>query len=134
MCNNSCNECARKIYSDSVSVVAVDTVNTLIIDVPQQTFTNGQRGCVVITQSIPATATITMPVAISIGGVTTTVYPVTDCCGTPVIASQLRTRRRYPFTVCVNGTDGTFKILKNLSCGPCATPGTIPATTTEAGG
>lgn len=128
MCNVSCNECPRKIYSDSVSVLAVNTVDTLVIDVPAQTFDNGQRGCIVITQTIPDTATISMPVAISIGGVTTTVYPVTDCNCNTVTACQLRTRRRYPFNVRVSGTTATFKILKNLSCAPCTAGGTIPAT------
>lgn len=127
MCNNSCNECPRKIYSDSVTVVTVDTVATLVIDVPAQSFNNNQRGCIVITQTIPDAATINMPVAISIGGVTTTVYPVVNCNCAPVTACQLRTRRRYPFAVRVSGTTGTFKILRNLSCAPCNNDGVIPA-------
>lgn len=127
MCNNSCNECPRKIYSDSVTVVTVDTVATLVIDVPAQSFNNNQRGCIVITQTIPDTATINMPVAISIGGVTTMVYPVVNCNCAPVTACQLRTRRRYPFAVRVSGTSGTFKILRNLSCAPCNNDGVIPA-------
>ena len=127
MCNNSCNECPRKIYSDSVTVVTVDTVATLVIDVPAQSFNNNQRGCIVITQTIPDTATINMPVAISIGGVTTTVYPVVNCNCAPVTACQLRTRRRYPFAVRVSSTTGAFKILRNLSCAPCNNDGVIPA-------
>lgn len=127
MCNNSCNECPRKIYSDSVTVATVGTVPTLVIDVPAQSFNNNQRGCIVITQTIPDTATINMPVAISIGGVTTTVYPVVNCNCAPVTACQLRTRRRYPFAVRVSGTAGTFKILRNLSCAPCNNDGVIPA-------
>ena len=127
MCNNSCNECPRKIYSDSVTVVTIDDVATLVVDVPAQSFNNNQRGCIVITQNIPDAATINMPVAISIGGVTTTVYPVVDCNCANVIACQLRTRKRYPFVVRVNGTNGTFKILRNLSCAPCNNNGVIPA-------
>ena len=130
MCNNSCNECSRKIYSDSVTVVAVNDVTTLVIDVPQQSFTNCQRGCLVLTQNIPDTATVNMPVAISIGGVTTTVYSAMACNCAPVVASQLRTRRRYPFIVQVNGTVGVFKILKNLSCNPCDNASSIPVATT----
>lgn len=130
MCNNSCNECHRKIYSDGVSVVTVNDVDTLVVDVPAQSFSNCQRGCLVVTQNIPATATITMPVAISIGGVTTTVYPVVNCNCDPVIACQLRTRRRYPFVVKVNDTSGTFKILRNLSCAPQNNNGVIPTPAT----
>ena len=116
MCRNTCDECPRKVYSDSVTVVTVNETDTLVVDIPSQTFTNGNRGCIVITQTIPEAATIYMPVAISIGGVTTTVYPVVDCACNPVTAPMLRTRRRYPFKVSVTGTTATFKILKNLSC------------------
>ena len=128
MCNNSCNECSRKIYSDSVSVVTVDTVDTLVVDVPQQSFTNCQKGCIVIIQNLPDAATIYMPVAISIGGVTTTVYPVVGCDGSPVTASMLRSRRRYPYKVAVNGGNATFKILRNLMCAPTNDGGVIPTT------
>lgn len=127
MCNNSCNECSRKVYSVSATVVTVGTTPTLVIDVPQQSFTNGQCGCIVVTQNIPDTATINMPVAISIGGATDTVYPVVSCNCSTVTACQLRTRRRYPFTVRVSGTTGTFKILRNLSCAPSNSNGVIPA-------
>lgn len=118
MCNNSCNECPRKIYSSGVSVVTVAGTDTLVIDVPAQSFVNGQRGCIVITQNIPTTATIATPVAISIGGNTTTVYPVVSCDCSQVTPCALRTRRRYPFKVSTTPTGGVFKILRNLSCAP----------------
>lgn len=134
MCNNSCNECPRKIYSVSASVVAVDGINTLVIDVPQQSFANCQRGCLVITQNLPAEATIVMPVAISIGGVTTTVYPVVACDCSQVTACALRPRRRYPFKVATNSTGAVFKILRNLSCAPNNDLATIPVVDTATGG
>ena len=133
MCNNSCNECPRKIYSAGVSVQTINTVNTLVIDIPQQSFTNCQRGCIVITQNLPETATIYMPVAISIGGVVTTVYPLVSCDCSPVTACAIRTRKRYPFKVSINGTDAVFKILRNLSCAPQNDISTIPVVTTEGG-
>lgn len=132
MCNNSCNECPRKIFSSGVSIVTVDDVATLVIDVPAQTFKNCQRGCIVITQNIPVAATIAMPVAISIGGVTTTVYPVVSCNCAQVTACALRTRRRYPFVVATTPTGGVFKILKNLSCAPNNNLATIPVVEAEA--
>lgn len=134
MCNNSCNECPRKVYSSGVTVVAVDGVNTLVIDVPQQSFSNCQRGCLVITQNLPAAATIVMPVAISIGGVTTTVYPVVSCDCSQVTACAIRSRRRYPFKVLTNATGAVFKILKNLSCSPDNNLATIPVVETTQGG
>ena len=133
MCYNSCNECPRKVYSASVTVVAVDGTDTLVIDIPQQSFRNCERGCLVITQNLPAEATIIMPVAISIGGDTTTVYPVLDCCCSQVTACMLRPRRRYPFKVTTNATSGTFKILKNLSCAPNNDLATIPVVPTTGG-
>lgn len=126
MCNNSCNECPRKVYSVSATIVAIDGVNTLVIDVPQQSFTNCQRGCLVITQNLPAEATILMPVAISIGGVTTAVYNLVTCNCSQVTASMLRPRRRYPFKVSTSADTAVFKILKNLSCAPNNDLVTIP--------
>ena len=127
MCTNSCKECPRKIYSTSVSVTTVNNVDTLVIDVPQQTFMNCARGCLVIIQNIPLTATIGTPVAISIGGDTTTVYPVVGCdCG-QVTPCALRTRTRYPFTVVTTAAGAVFKIRKNLSCSPSVALTAIPA-------
>jgi hypothetical protein len=133
MCNNSCNECPRKIYSSSVTIVTVDAVDTLVIDVPQQTFNNGQRGCIVITQNIPTAATINMPVAISIGGDTTTVYPLVTCNANDVTVPMIRTRRRYPFRVATNSVSASFVILKNLSCYTVDSLPSIPAVA-ETGG
>lgn len=134
MCNCSCNECPRKIFSSGVSIVTVDGTDTLVIDVPQQSFTNCQKGCLVIIQSIPLTATISTPVAISIGGVTTTVYSVVSCDCSQVTACALRTRRRYPFVVSTNVDGGVFKILRNLSCSPNINLATIPVAETTTGG
>lgn len=118
MCNKSCNECCNKVYSTSVTVGTVGTVPTLLINIPAQSFKNCQRGCIVLTQNIPNTATINMPVAITIGADTTNTYPVVSCNCSQVTACALRTRRRYPFKVSTTPTGGVFKILKNLSCSP----------------
>jgi mRNA-degrading endonuclease toxin of MazEF toxin-antitoxin module len=113
-----------------VSIITVDGTNTLVIDIPAQSFfRNGDRGCLIITQNLPEAATLYMPVAISVGGVTTTVYEVTTCDCSPVTAPMLRTRRRYPFKVSANATTGTFKILKNLSCAANNVSATIPVAT-----
>ena len=128
MCNNSCCECRCKVYSTGISVVTVDGTDTLVISVPQQSFNNCQRGCLVLIQSIPTTATINMPVAIGIGADTTTVYPLVNKCCEQVTACSLRTRCRYPFVVETSATGGTFKILKNLSCAPNNSLAAIPVT------
>ena len=130
MCKNSCNECVNKVFSSSITVLTVDGVDTLVIDVENQSFRNCQRGCIVLIQNIPDTATINMPVAISINGDTTTVYPVVTCNCSQVTACALRTRRRYPFTVSTTPTGGVFKILKNLSCRPNNNLESIPVVST----
>ena len=129
MCKNSCNECTRKVFSDSISIVTIDGTDTLVIDVPSQTFNNCQRGCIVLIQNIPVAATINTPVAISIGGDTTTVYPLVTCACNQITACALRTRRRYPFKISTTPTGGVFKILRNLSCSPNNNLGSIPVTT-----
>lgn len=135
MCYNSCNECPNKINSNGVSIVTVDGTATLVIDIPAQSFfRNGDKGCLVITQNLPEAATIYMPVAISVGGVTTTVYEVVSCDCSQVTAPMLRTRRRYPFKVSANATTGVFKILKNLSCAANNGVATIPVAPTTTGG
>jgi hypothetical protein len=125
MCKNSCKECSCKIFSQSVTLATIDGTDTVVINVPQQTFKNGCRGCLVIIQSIPTNATIATPVAITIGDDATTYPLVTNCCS-PVTACRLRTRTRYPFVVSTNLTGGSFKILKNLSCGPNNNLSVIP--------
>lgn len=108
----------RIIISDAVTVTAIDGVDTLLIDIPLSTYLDGFRYGLVIAQSIPTTATIDMPVAISIGGVTTTVYPLTDCSCAQLTACAIRTRTRYPVLVSTSTTSGVFKVLGRLACSP----------------
>ena len=126
--NTNCQLCPNLVISDSVTVTTVDTVDTLVIDIPSATYADGSKVCLVIAQAIPATATINMPVAISIGGVTTTVYPIVGCNCVQVTASTVRTRRRYPLRVCTNATSAVFRSLGNLSCAPSTALPSIPVT------
>lgn len=125
--NQNCSLCRSLVISDAVTVVTINGTDTLVIDVPAQTFANGQRVCLVVAQTIPATATITMPVAISIGGVTTTVYPITDACCAQITACAVRTRKRYPLRVATTATGAVFKSLGGLSCAPRNVLSSIPA-------
>lgn len=118
-CDRNCNTlCPNLIISTSVSVVTVNGVDTLVVNIPSDSYRNGCRYCIVVAQSIPTTATIGMPVAVSIGGVTTTVYPLTNKCCVQVTACAIRTRKRYPVYVSTTATGGTFKVLCGLSCAP----------------
>lgn len=128
-CNYNCRICNRAVFSQSVTVVTIDTVDTLVIDIPSATYGDNCRYCLFVIQSIPDTATINMPVAISIGGDTTTVYPLTRCDCTQATACSIRTRSRYPVVVSTNATGGVFKVLKGLSCAPNNTLASLPVAT-----
>lgn len=131
-CQTNCNICKNLIFSDSVTIATVNGIDTLLIDVPTRNFNNCEKVCLVIIQSIPATATINMPVAISIGGVTTTVYSLVRCDCSQVTACAIRTRTRYPLRVATTATGAVFKVLKNLCCAPNNALESIPAATTPA--
>lgn len=130
-CNRNCNIlCPNLIISTSVTVVTVNGVDTLLIDIPVGTYKNNCKYCIVIAQAIPTTATIAMPVAISIGGNTTTVYPLTNMCCAQITACAIRTRKRYPVCVSTTATGGVFKVLNGLSCAPNNALVSLPVPTT----
>ena len=132
-CNRNCNRlCPNLIISTSVAVVTVNGTDTLLINIPEGTYANGCKYCIVVAQSIPSTATINMPVAVSIGGNTTTVYPLTNRCCAQVTACAIRTRTRYPVCVFTSATGGTFKVLSGLSCAPNNALASIPVPVTPA--
>ena len=131
-CQNSCKLCDNLIISQSVTVITIDGTDTLVIDLPSRTYGDCCKYCIVIAQTIPTTATINMPVAFSIGGVTTTVYPFVKCDCSQVTACQIRTRTRYSTRVSTNSTGGVFKSLGGLSCCPTNNLQSLPVTTTPA--
>lgn len=133
-CVKDCKLCRNLIISQSVTVITVDGVDTLVIDIPTGFYPDCYKVCVVIAQAIPDTATINMPVAISIGGDTTTVYPVVRCDCTPVTACALRTRKKYALRINTTSTGAVFKSLGGLSCQPNNNLAVIPAPTTAGGG
>lgn len=124
MCNTNCRLCNNIVISDSVTFAD----GNLVIDVPATSFLDGQRLCLVVAQSIPAATTITAPVVISIGGDTTTLYPLVRCDCAQVTASAIRTRTRYPLRVSTTATGAVFKVLAGLSCAPSNALRAIPAT------
>lgn len=125
-CKPSCRLCDRLVISQSVTVITVNGTDTLVIDLPTRVYGDGCKYCIVIAQTIPDTATINMPVAFSIGGVTTTVYPFVRCDCSQVSACSIRTRTRYSTVVSTNATGGVFKSLGGLSCCPNNNLATLP--------
>lgn len=112
-CKSSCQCCDRMIISQEVTFAN----GKLIINIPDGTYQNGCKYCLVVAQAIPATATITAPVVITIedGPVE---YPLTSPDCTQVIACALRTRWRYSTCVHTSATGGTFRLLGRASCSP----------------
>lgn len=126
--NNKCNLCKNLTITTSVSVVAVDGVDTLVFDIPAGgCYCNGNKICLVVAQTIPETATVNQPVAISIGGDTTTVYPIVRCDCATATACQFRTRKKYPLRIQTSATSAVFKSLGGLSCCPTYQLQAIPA-------
>ena len=110
-CPNYKKLCNRLIISDAVNF---DGTN-LIIDIPQGTYANCEKYCIVVAQTIPEATTITAPVFITIGD-GTELYPLNRCDGSQVTASELRTRTRYAVRVSTTPTAGAFNLLGKL-CG-----------------
>lgn len=131
-CNSQCNKlCSHYIISDSVSVVTVNGIDTLLIDIPAGTYFNGQTYCIVIAQNRPSTATVDMPVAISIGGNTTTVYPLV-CNRTCLQANacQISGHSRLKVIVQTNITSGVFRVCQGLGSCCAETLRSLPVATT----
>lgn len=112
-CRPICQLCDRLVISQAVTFAD----GTLTINLPAGTYTDGSKYCLVIAQTIPAAATITAPVVITIG-TGTAAYPLVgeDCA--QLTACALRTRRRYNTTVATTPTGGSFRLLGKASCAP----------------
>lgn len=109
MCANTCKLCKRIVISQAVTFAT----GTLIVNIPDGTYNNCEKYCLVIAQAIPDTATINAPVVVTIGTGTTT-FPLVDCTGTPVTAGAIRTRTRYATRVNTTTTGGSFRLLGRL--------------------
>lgn len=131
-CNSQCNRlCPNYIISDSVSVVTVNGTDTLLIDIPTGCYRDNCTYCIVIAQNRPTTATVDMPVAISIAGNTTTVYPLV-CNRTCLQANacQISGRTRLKVVVQTNTTGGVFRVCSGLGSCCYQRLTSLPVTTT----
>lgn len=125
-CIKNCRLCDRLIISQSISFN--EAVNQLIIDLPANCYGNKERYCLVFAQSIPANATLNAQVVFTIGGDQTVGYQFLNKDCSPILASQVRTRRMYPTKVSINGETGVFKYIGNacLPSNPITTRNAIP--------
>ena len=131
-CNGQCQRlCPNTIISSSLTVVTVNGVDTLLIDIPNGTYGNGCCYSLIIAQNRPSTATVDMPVAISINGNTTTVYPLV-CNKTCLQANacQISGRTRIKVIVQTNTTSGVFRACYGLGSCCYQRLTSLPVTTT----
>ena len=111
-CKNVCRLCDRLIISSAVTFTAG---TGLIINIPEGSYADGCRYCIVVAQAIPDATTINSEVFVTIGD-GTVLYPLNQCDGTPVTANQLRTRTKYSTKVNTTATGGSFNLLGRI-CG-----------------
>lgn len=124
--------CDKLIISSSVTFNGT----SLVINIPDGSYANGNKYCIIVAQTIPTTTTIDAPVVITIG-TDTTEYPLTQCNCSPVTAASINTRTRYSTCVHTTTTSGTFRLLGKLPCSRCtdnllALPVTTATTATTA--
>ena len=127
-CKNVCKLCDKLIISTAVTFTAG---TGLVITIPEGSYNDGCKYCIVVAQSIPSATTITAPVFIQIG-TGTELYPVNKCDCTQVTACGIRTRTKYSTVVETSPTSGIFKLLGKPCCQPNnnlrGINGTAPAT------
>jgi hypothetical protein len=85
----------------------------LQISIPEGSYYNEEKYCIVIAQNIPAATPVDAPVTISIVN-GTQVYPLVNCNCSQVTARQIRTRTKYSTVVHTDATTGTFRLLGHL--------------------
>lgn len=112
-CKNVCRLCNRLAISTAVTLDGTD----LIVTIPQATYRDGEKVCIVIAQAIPAATPITAPVLIQIGAGTKQ-YPLTTRCCQQVTACGVRTRTKYATNVVTNSTGAVFRMIGAPACSP----------------
>ena len=105
-CKNVCKLCDRLIISQAITF----TGGNLVVNLPDGSYNNNEKYCIVLAQAIPATTTINAPVVITIG-TGTQQYPLVNRCCRPVTACGVRTRTRYSTCVETSATSAVFKML-----------------------
>lgn len=132
-CTNVCKLCDKIRISTAVTFTAPN----LIITLPQGSYEDGEKYCIVVAQNIPDTTTINAPVFIQIG-TGTELYPLQKCDCSQATACSIRTRTRYATRVVTSPTSGSFRLLGRIYCSPnndlLAIDGTAPTTEVNGNG
>ena len=113
-CPNYKRLCDKLIISNSVTF----TDDSLTINIPDGSYLNKEKYCIVVAQNIPEETTINAPVVITIGDETTT-YPLVNCDCTNVTACSINRRTRYSVVVKTDIASGVFALKEKLPCSRC---------------
>lgn len=105
---SNCKLCSRSIISQSITFNGT----SLVVNLPTDNYGNKQKYCIILAQSIPDETTINAPVVFTIG-TGTVQYPFVNSDCTPILASQVRTRRVYRTKVNTGVNDGVFKYVSD---------------------
>lgn len=104
-----CGGCTH--FVKTLSVTLVDGV--LVLNIPEATYSNKEKVCICVAQSIPEGVTSANTVAITIGSETAQ-YVLRTRCGNNVHADQIRSRKVYHTNT---ATDvGAFMVSENELC------------------
>lgn len=123
-CKPVCQLCKRLILSQAITFAN----GNVVVNLPDGSYTNGEKYCIVLAQSIPTTATINAPVVFTIGTGTTT-FPLTNRCCAQVTACGVRTRTKYSTIVVTSATGAAFRMIGNPCCSPSNNLGAVDAAT-----
>ena len=113
-CKNVCKICDRLIISTAVTFTAG---TGLVITIPEGSYADNCKYCIVVGQTIPDATTINSPVFIQIGA-GTELYQLNKCDCTQATACSIRTRTKYSTRVETNALGGVFRLLGKVCCAP----------------
>ena len=123
-CKPVCQLCSKLILSQTITF----TGGNVVVNLPDGSYTNGEKYCIVLAQTIPTTATINAPVVFTIGAGTTT-FPLTNRCCAQVTACGVRTRTKYSTIVVTSATGAAFRMIGNPCCSPSNNLAAVDAAT-----
>lgn len=127
MCKNVCNLCPNLIISTAVTF----TGGNLVVTIPDGSYINNQKYCIIVAQSIPSATTVNAPVLVQIG-TGTQLYQVLKCNCRPLTACGLRSRRKYSMRLETTPSTAIFRLLGDVCCPSndlASVNGTAPVTT-----
>jgi hypothetical protein len=125
---SNCKICKRLVASTTVTV----TATALVINIPDRSYDNCEKLCLLVNQEVPATATRGLPVVVTIG-TDTTQFPLINCKGLPVTQEYIANGNVYKSVVLTTTTSAVIKVLCELSCA-CTNLQSIPVAAATTGG